>query len=375
MAPYRPTIAVHIVWHPACSTAEAYAQALFAHVFEDPASLASHGLRIPVRFWRSDPGDSSPPPPSVPPIDEAERSAIVILIDDAFIAEPGWLKFLDVVAEATGPDDEVLCVSLTSRAVEIDSPVAEHNFIRLDRCADDVRELVLLNRVTHALCRLVSGSERPVCLFLSHAKADGVPIAQRVRSYLQSGTGLDDFFDTQDIVEGAKWAEEIRGAAAENVLLAIRTDAYAAREWCRTEILHAKAAGSPLVVLDALEDVELRAFPYLGNAPSVRWRGSDSALAMEGLLCVVLRETLRFRHFPKRVIDLCRAYELPEDNRVLAAPPELLTVLQARNAGRDGAYTRIVYPDPPLGTDELALVTDFAPELETITPTALIARP
>ncbi len=107
-------------------------------------------------------------------------------------------------------------------------------------------------------------------------------------------------------------------------------------------MLHAKAGGSPLVVLDALEDVEPRAFPYLGNAPSVRWRGDGSALGMESLLCVVLREALRFRHFPKRVSDLCRVYELPEDDRVLAAPPELLTVLRGQprftRAGGAGSY-------------------------------------
>src|SRR5438874_2046322 len=102
MTPYRPTVAVHIVWHPACSAAETYARALFAHIFEDPDSLASHGLRIPVRFWRSVPGDRPPPPP-VPPIDEAEQAAIVILIDDSFIAEPGWLEFLDAAAVAARP--------------------------------------------------------------------------------------------------------------------------------------------------------------------------------------------------------------------------------------------------------------------------------
>ena len=205
------------------------------------------------------------------------------------------------------------------------------------------------------------GSERPVRLFLSHAKTDGVPIAEAVRAYLRSGTGLDEFFDAQDIREGDRWADVIRGAAAENVLLAIRTDAYAAREWCLTEVLYAKAGGSPLVVLDALVDVEPRAFPYLGNAPTVRWGGDASALSMERMLCVVLREALRFRHFPKRVSDLCRVYELPEDDRVLAAPPELLTVLRARAAADDGHGHRIVYPDPPLGTEELRSSTSSHP--------------
>jgi len=100
----------------------------------------------------------------------------------------------------------------------------------------------------------------------------------------------------------------------------------------------------------------------------VRWN-ERSAAAMEHLLGVVLRETLRFRHFPLRVADLCRAYGLPEHDRVLAAPPELLTVLRVR----EPTATPLVYPDPPLGTDELALVCELAPDLQLITPTALVA--
>ena len=42
---------------------------------------------------------------------------------------------------------------------------------------------------------------------------------------------------------------------------------------------------------------------------------------MEELFSVVLSEVLRFRHFPSRVSDLCRAYGLPEHDRLLPAPP------------------------------------------------------
>ncbi len=136
-------------------------------------------------------------------------------------------------------------------------------------------------------------------------------------------------------------------------------------------MLEAKRAGSPVVVLDALQHAEARGFPYLGNAPSVRWQ-TGSAEALERLLGVVLHEVLRFRHFPTRVSDLSRAYRLPEDPRVLPAPPELLTVLRARATTPEPPW-QLVYPDPPLGTDELGLIAELAPELTPVTPTALIA--
>jgi hypothetical protein len=237
----------------------------------------------------------------------------------------------------------------------------------------ELHEQVLVNRVTHTLCRLLAPTDDPVLVFVSHAKRDGVEIAEAVRSFLHSGTGVKDFFDAQDLLEGVRWADVIRGAAAHNVLLAIRTDAYATREWCRTEVLEAKRAGSPVIVLDALESLESRGFPYLGNAPSVRWRGDLSRVAMEHVLGVVLHETLRFRHFPARVSDLLAAHGIPATGSVLPVPPELLTALRVR-AQAAHAGTRVVYPDPPLGTDELSLVCELAPELEPITPTGLLAR-
>lgn len=372
MSAYRPTLAVHVIWHPACVPAGRYAEALFAHLFEDPDDLASHGLRIPVRLWRSTStgGSGDPPPPAVPPLKDSERALVVVLIDAEFAADPGWRSSLDALAAARREADLIVPVAMTASVLDIQSPLFDKQGIRLFAVEDEaLRESYLVNRVTHALCRLVAGTEDPVEVFLSHAKCDGVEIAEMVRTYLHKDSGIGEFFDAQNLLEGTKWADQIRAAAANSVLLAIRTDEYATREWCGIEIIEAKRAGAPVIVLDALHTLEARGFPYLGNAPSVRWR-KGSREAMEHLLGVVLRETLRFRYFPARVKDLCCAYDLADHDRVLARPPELLTVLRERDRS---AATPLVYPDPPLGTDELALVTEFAPDLRMITPTALIA--
>jgi hypothetical protein len=370
---YRPTLAVHVIWHPACEAAGGYARALFAHLFEDPDDLASHGLRIPVRLWRSTGagGEGDPPPPAVPPLEDSERALVVVLVDDEFAADAAWRASLDALAAARREGDFIVPVAMSAAALDIDSPLFAEQAIRLFAVDDEaLRESYLVNRVTHTLCRLVAGSDEPVVVFISHAKRDGVEIAEKVRAYLHEGSGIGEFFDAQNLLEGTKWADQIRVAAANSVLLAIRSDEYATREWCRIEVIEAKRAGAPVIVLDALRKLEARGFPYLGNAPSVRW-SEDSREAMEHLLGVVLRETLRFRYFPARVKDLCCAYDLPDHDHVLARPPELLTVLHERDLKGE---TPLVYPDPPLGTDELALVTEFAPDLRMVTPTALIAR-
>ena len=366
---YTPALAAHLVWHPACRAAEHYARALFVQLFDDPDDLAGHGLRIPVRLWRST-GASNAPPPGVPPMDVSERAVVVVLVDDEFVAADGWLDTLDSLAAAARPDDIVFCVTLTDAVLPVQSSLLRHNAVRLHDLPEALRCPVFVNRVTHAVCRAVIGTEERVKVFISHAKSDGVEIAQTVRRHLSGGSGIEDFFDAQDLLEGSLWATKIRAEAAASVLLAIRTDAYATREWCRTEVLEAKRAGSPVVVLDALAALEPRGFPYLGNAPCVRW-SEGSPPVLEELLRVVLRETLRFRQFPARVADLCRAYNLPAHDRVLPSPPELLTVLGERDAA---SAVPLVYPDPPLGTEELRLITELAPNLRTTTPTGLMVR-
>jgi TIR domain len=360
---HRPTLAVHVVWHPQCAVGLEYGKALFAHLFEDPDDLTAHGLRIPVRLWRSE--------PVVPPIAEADHSVLVVLIDEELIKGGApWRDFLEEAAGAIREDsDDLLPVSLTPAANELNAPsLLRYNMVRLHDVDDtSLRPVVLVNRIAHALYRRITG--RGVSVFLSHAKQDGLPIARRVGDYLRDGTGIKDFFDAQDLPEGSRWEELIKGAAADHVLLAIRTDAYATREWCRTEVLAAKRASSPVVVLDALTDFEPRGFPYLGNAPAVRWSDDFPDAARERLLRVILQESLRFRYFRLRVADLCRAYGL-DMPYVLPAPPELLTALRAREAAPSGRW---IYPDPPLGTEELEIVCELAPGPEPLTPNELIA--
>ena len=150
----------------------------------------------------------------MPPIEEAQRNAVVVLIDDEFLRTPGWLAFLDDVHAAASECDVILGVSLSERAFEVDSPLLDSNLIRLHSVETHLREVVLLNRVTHALCRLILDTDESVLVFLSHAKSDGVAITEKVRAFLQAGTGVDDFFDAQALTEGSRWADVIRGAAA-----------------------------------------------------------------------------------------------------------------------------------------------------------------
>src|SRR3954454_15742446 len=110
---YRAPLAVHVVWHPNFERGSRYGREVFAHLFEDPQDLGSHGLRIPVFHWRStgERRDDVPPPKALP-LDSAERAVVVPLVDAHFMGTLGWDTFLRDTAQVLGPDDLLVPVQL-----------------------------------------------------------------------------------------------------------------------------------------------------------------------------------------------------------------------------------------------------------------------
>ena len=215
---------------------------------------------------------------------------------------------------------------------------------RLRECDPVNREVELLNNVKNDLCRLLKPGAEKVRVFLSHAKQDGLGITKEVRRYLHEQTKLGDFFDATDIPDGARFAEFItENAGSLPVLLAIQTDTYGSRDWCRIEVLEAKRRRVPISVLAAIQHGEARSFPYLGNVPVVCWHGKASLPVVVGVL---LDEVLRDRYFPERVRAICLQRGISMKHQVFTYPPELFTVLSHRvethaAGGKLGCY---LYP-------------------------------
>ena len=115
-------------------------------------------------------------------------------------------------------------------------------------------------------------------LFISHAKTDGVAMAKSLIGVLRqlqeadpNGAGFTYFYDAEHIAPGTVWREVLEAQASESVLIALRTEAYESRYWCRREFLLAESNGMPIVAVD------LRREQYHGSAllpfevvPSVR---------------------------------------------------------------------------------------------------------
>lgn len=366
----RPALAVYAVWHPDCSVASGLAKSLFTNLCADPEFPASRGMGIPVRFRTSN--DAAEAPADVP-FGAAERTAVFVLADDSLVASAPWRLYVERLAAAAGRDDRVIPVALAQPNL-LPPALAALQAIRLFGVSGSELETVFVNDVLHDLCRLLDPGALKVKVFLSHAKQDGLTITSAVRRHLHEVARLDEFFDAADIPDGSSFAGILTDAAGSlPALLAVQTDTYASREWCRLEVLEAKKNRVPIVVLAAVERGERRSFPYLGNVPVVRWHGAESLPEVVGVL---LREILRNRYFPRRVLAICRLHSLNPGNQVFSYPPELLTALLCRSdllAEPGASRGRLVYPDPPLGSEEIELLRRLDPALDPVTPTILRA--
>jgi hypothetical protein len=116
----------------------------------------------------------------------------------------------------------------------------------------DMLALRILNHMVRVLAVAVfDASEWKLRLFLSHAKQDGLYLAQSVRYFIANQGWLEKFYDAEDIEPGRSWEDELRQGVGRSLLLVLRTDAYDRRIWCRQEVRWAEILGIPVVVVDA----------------------------------------------------------------------------------------------------------------------------
>lgn len=177
-------------------------------------------------------------------------------------------------------------------------------------------------------------------LFISHAKRDGLVVAENLRNSLRSKTKLDSFFDKNDIIEGVNFEKQIKENVKSSLLMVLDSDAYGTRQWCQKEILCAKKYGVPIVVVDMHSDVITRTFPYMGNVPSIRLNDDNLDTAIN----LLLRTGLRYE-FQKNYLTKIVKEGNNDDFDILSYQPELLDMhmLEKNN---------VLYPEPPVSEEE-----------------------
>jgi hypothetical protein len=387
---FKIPLAVYLVVHPSLVGGQELCDFLYTTLNRDPSKPLTRSIGIPV-YFRNATAHGKAAPMDVD-FDESEYTAIVVLISTDLMLDEGYKEYVDNLIEACHSNESkrrLYPVSLHPQAHTITRKLSPINFIRVEKAeidkglvGNDEIKKHLKSNLLHELCRLLlkmkrGGEEKdslnvspPIKLFISHSKHDETRLnATELRDYIYSKTQLKTFFDANDIAYGSNFGDEIKNAvvAKNSALIIFQSDTYSEREWCRIEAITAKSANCPIVIVNAIKNRERRTFPYLGNCPSIRFNDNFGDI-LDQTLEQVLGNLFRGNLLDK-ITDL---YGL-KTALILSNPPELFDFIKLKSETTSKPDHRfvVIYPDPPLGTEELNLLEKLDNSFFFITPLSL----
>lgn len=375
----RPFLVIYVAWHPLFAQGSELAKKLYDHYRRSLYDNVTGGAGLSV-LYRYAPEAGSALPLDID-FEESATAAVVLLLDEHWCADPAWVTWARTLLERSdeaGLRARVFPVTINAEAMHLEIAEQAIKWHEWHDCLDAARFQQLRMSLTYQFCRMlrvylegkmreIDEEEqltqylRKVEVFLSHSKHDndGIRIAMLIRQFLCNAHGFDlgSFFDVHDIPPGVRFHQVILNKVRTSAVIAIHTDSYSSREWCRREIIEAKRSKVPLIVANCLTELDEHSFPYLGNVPIVRMDPvpADRVPAIIGhLLDEVLKDFLwRCRTQALTLISIPNPVFWPR-------LPELISL-----AGLSTALgVLVVYPDPPLGAEEQRLFAEIAPNVE-----------
>ncbi|MGZ3397466.1 MAG: hypothetical protein ACXVB2_25465, partial [Isosphaeraceae bacterium] len=172
---YRQRLVVYVIWHRDFDRGTELARFFYNHLMRDSQQPIARGLGIPV-YFRSVAASADSAVPQEIPLDEAEHTAVVVLIDDIMVLNKdlGWAAYISDLHQRTADNPRrhrLLPVKLSAHAFKLEEQINQSNFIRpLDKTPPEQWTDILiqsgaqdlLNAVTHELCRLLLNESRLV---------------------------------------------------------------------------------------------------------------------------------------------------------------------------------------------------------------------
>ena len=374
----QPPFVLYVVWHSKYPKGMEVAKWLYSHFGTDRYRNISGGAGVPVLF-RHVPAPNSTVPLSID-WNDVGATAVVILIDRTMAYDDEWVKYVEDITYRAKSDPDT-CIFPLIMDTDVHMSNLEVHALHWNQCNEndyESKQRILLE-LTHSfsmmlkrhldhLQHLDSGrnhedSMRRVKIFLSHSKHDGhgISVAKTIRNWLYDHTTLSSFFDVNDILIGESFPTVIDESIQNGTVVIIYTDCYSSREWCRYETIKAKRKNVPILVVDCLQTTDERSFPYMGNVPVIRMNPchNDRVPLIVGKL---LDEV--FKNF----LWMCSVKKLKTSSAqttFLSRPPELISLADLPGE-IDDKTRRVVYPDPPLGTEELKLFSDIDKNLQLL---------
>ena len=323
-------ISIYVLFHPDSDESRRLAHALhdWFRLRNDDGDRTESGLPIWFRSQLSSVAPGQDPTVS-PPIawGGAEANIVVVLADRHMVADRSWRYALEALcaesaeqeAAENRPDKArrnlILPIEVHWSLYQLGFLTENRNAIRIgDPIQDELHETDkdrwhlevddrarhLRRAVTEAIAReLVLGSDanrapERLSVFLSHAKRDGLEIAETLRDSFAAVGQLRVWFDANDLPYGYGWAPAMREAARDLAgLVSVVTDAYPTRPWCREEVRQARTPRredsstaqcsvwrvQPTVAVHQPGETWSRAMAQLAQVPAIGWPSDGREVA------------------------------------------------------------------------------------------------
>lgn len=381
---------IYVIWHPNFGSGKKIAEELYSTFCRDYQNPLSRGIGIPVYFRYIKLEDDKPLEID---LSNAEKNAIVLLIDEEYVLDEKFRSYTENLSKNISDDNRIFPVSLCNKAYSIGCGLSTLQFTDGNKLFDKNLDLQIekdleksikkiKTELLHDCSRLILNFHpkqkdkehhrigSPVKLFLSHAKKDGENTTIKFKQFIENNLKLDVFFDTVDIANGYDFAEQFEQEIKHSALVVFHTDEYSNREWCRREILIAKKHKSPIVVVHNILDGEKRAFPYLGNMPTTVI-GKKEVVGFYKIVNLTLYQVLN-NLYQNKLLEGYSNMNADENNiiKVITSPPELFNFLDIKTYKEDLGDKKLIilYPDPPLGLEELSILKELDEDVEFTTP-------
>lgn len=385
MKKFKSPLSIYVVWHPKFEEGRQYAHKIY-NVFSGENNNATHSkYNIPVNYRSLSYQDKIF---AKIPFSESIKNAIVLLIDQYMFNDAIWRKEINELLKNKPNNTRIFPVSLSKYAFDFNpkflSPI---QFIKTDQKdpvdGNDVEYnfKVINYKLLESIAKFIfnfkedfdsdNDSDPPIKLFISHAKADGLDLALSFRDYIYSNTKLKAFFDANDIAHGHHFEKEIKANIDNSAFIVFNTDEYADREWCRREIIIAKRYRCPIIAVIDLKKGERRSFPYSGNFPTILWDNN-----FEEVINLILAQVISDKYNELYLKSIVNMYGLEKKYSCIILPkaPELFNYLDIESFKQENKNVKpfiVLYPDPPIGIEELNLLNDIDGSIKFLTPVML----
>lgn len=350
-------LSVYVLYHKDYTEGSDIYTNMYHLLCRNPERPLTDGIDIPVFLRTGGDGQEIPKIKS----EQSLKNAIFILVDEFMYCCPTWKEYVQSLLTTIDDNTKIYPISLFKYAYDINLNLQKQQFVTLKSFSVRSNWSEFQTRVFDILIRFITEKEtEKLKLFISHSKKEddnlGEIKAKELRDFLRSDTKLDSFFDANDILDGYDFEGQITKNVKKSLFIILETNTYSEREWCRIEALAGKRNKVPGIVVSLVTGSVKRGFPYLGNVPVIRF--NDNWVDVINLL---LRTALD-QYYQEKLLTEIRASIAPDDYCVLPFAPELLSFSLIDKT------KKILYPEPPLGSEEIDFLKIFDSNAYFMTP-------